>query len=52
MLENFILSQRAREAHYKRSETATYIGSGEETKRDNIGRQEKTNDSRIAYLVD
>jgi len=30
MLKNFILSRRAGKAHYLCSETATYIGSGEE----------------------
>jgi len=32
VLENFILSERARETHYLRGETATYIGGGKEIK--------------------
>lgn len=36
MLENFILSERAGEAHYLCSETAAYIGSGKKIKGYNI----------------
>jgi len=36
MLKNFILSQRARNAYYLYSETAAYIGSGEEVKENNM----------------
>jgi len=36
MLKNFILSQRARNAYYLYSGVATYIGSGEEVKENNM----------------
>jgi len=42
ILKNFILCHRAGKAYYLCSETATYIGSGEDVKgNNNYGRQEK-----------
>lgn len=41
MLKTFILSTRAGETHYLCSETATYIGSGQEIKGNNTESERK-----------
>jgi len=41
MLKNFIRSQRARKAYYLYSKTATYIGSGEEVKGNNMDKRKQ-----------
>ena len=40
-LENFILSEKTRKTHYLYGETATYIGSGKETKGSNMESKRK-----------
>ena len=53
MLKDFIISQRARKAHYLYSEIATYISSGEEVKKGNNMEDERRQmKNRIAYQVD